>query len=212
MRKKWSTLRTQFRRELKKQIALRQANPTAVNAPTPWKYFVPLLFLRGQILKKKTVLTSEIYDDQENMDFELEDSPYNEYLTELDILETAYQEPADAEVSMSAPFLMNANHMQFSTDILLDAQPSEPKNTTSLTELLENFQKEIISLERDKMNTVDLSKTDDDLLYLHSLLPYFKSLDKVKKFVLRTRIQQLVCDFIANEKSNLSDHSYSVRK
>lgn len=77
----------------------------------------------------------------------------------------------------------------------------DQKPSAVLSELLKSFQKDIVELEKQKSNMLNLDATDDDVLFLHSLLPYFRSLDMKKKLILRTKIQQIVCDHLTdNEK------------
>lgn len=119
-----------------------------------------------------------------------------------DVLESTFDEQENCNLPMeevATIFIDPPEHMSDESTPNID---KDQKPSAVLSELLKSFQKDIIELEKQKANTLNFDATDDDVLFLHSLLPYFRSLDMKKKLILRTKIQQIVCDHLTdNEKA-----------
>lgn len=66
----------------------------------------------------------------------------------------------------------------------------------SIAKRLDSFNEQLQVIECEKTNIINQSKTDEDIIFLNSLVPNMKKFDQRQKLILRNKIQQFVHDFV----------------
>lgn len=120
-----------------------------------------------------------------------------------DVLEATFDEQENYNLPMEGEttiFIVDPEEQEHVSEESTSSLDKNQKPSAVLSELLKSFQKDIVELEKQKSNMLNLDATDDDVLFLHSLLPYFRSLDMKTKLKLRTKIQQIVCDHLTDNE------------
>lgn len=174
IRAKWKNLRDLFRKDVKKF-----KTTSLKNYRGRWRYFQPLWFLYKICDKKFNDESQDDDDDDKNNDEENND-------------EENHDDEKDGEVDN----LSNTEYLE-ETD-----QEDCEGNAVEIQNVFQVPCKNVEYLEEDPISERKPYVDDDyDLMFLKSLMPYFRQLDSMRKLVLRSKIQDMLMNEIAAQNS-----------
>lgn len=202
LKKKWKNLRDVFNREYKK-VPIPKSGDSSASAPIypgRWPHFHCMLFVRDMAQPRKSSSNLHILDESHSsVDDALE--------TELDPDETevALSESilADMTPSELQPLLKKATEDSIIHVSPNTVRPPKRKKKIPPAGALSTFESELLKKEELKLELLK-EPEDDDLNFFKSLLPYFRTMNPIKKLKLRSKIQNLVVEEL---DSNSTIHS-----
>ncbi|XP_054016742.1 uncharacterized protein LOC128897083 [Hylaeus anthracinus] len=189
VKQKWKNLRDQFQRECKKIRSLQSGVPGSLSAETynvKWAHFEQMKFYL-KIMSTPFPTEMSFHVDQikeEQIDIS-EDTPSQDSNTVLE------EDTPPASITPSCA----------------------EKGFESITgSPLSEFEKQFIELENRKMRFLmdnsmastsqENSQDDEDMLFVKSLVPFFKNLPPLKKLIVRNKIQEVLIAEMRNEEND----------
>lgn len=199
MRKKWKYLREQFCVELGKISQAHSGDEGSNTESTKWPYFKPLMFLKDVVKPRQTVLSAN-----SNLLITVPVDPAS--------FTDGYGELKDESQDAVCP----------------DDNGSEPETTHSPQEapisssgFLSKCRKRCCPSENASIHEIDTKRQqliksykekeksdDEDLLFFRSLLPHVRNVHPSQKLLLRTKILEVVSQFVYSQSSVATTHSH----
>lgn len=191
-------MRDTFFREKKKIKKSRSGDPqeSAEVYTGKWSYFKLLLFLKDTTTPRVTdgnILDSEDenynVDDDDNIAEHIENDDFNSN-NSIDVLNTSnLLMPSNTEtLPPSTSTEKRSSESEYSQPHM--KKKPKTKDDKYLEDLLKIEHQKVAILEQ--TNNVPLPETDEDMLFLQSLKPYFKKLSSIQKLRVRNQFQNIL--------------------
>lgn len=188
MKKKWKNLRDTFNREYKK-VPIPKSGDSADSAPVyngKWPYFQSMLFLKDMAQPRSTSSNLQTVEDStSSLDDTLLDEGHEE--TEDNVI----SESVLANITSDILAPPTPKQRKSDTTVHVAPQTVRPQKNKQKQSSLSTFECELLKKEDLKLELLK-DPDDDDLNFFKSLLPYFKTMNPIKKLKLRSKIQDLV--------------------
>jgi len=200
VKKKWRSLRDTFLKEKKKVTKSRSGNSQegAEVYTGKWNYFNLMIFLNDTTTPRKT--DNNISDDENEKEYTEEnlealENNKNDYFNDSQEYTSSPIDVIGIENLSSVSQSGNSNCTN-----QISESTSNSENVRSIKRKKNDskaFEDELLKIETEKLNALLQSNTtthidDDDMLFLKSLHPYFKTMLPIQKLRLRNQIQSVI--------------------
>ncbi|XP_065086705.1 uncharacterized protein LOC135708522 [Ochlerotatus camptorhynchus] len=192
-KKKWKSLRDHFGKELRKVPAYRSGDPGPDNYETytAWPHFKSMLFLKGQMIPRKSGGNLQA-DASETMEF----------LNDNDVQQTTTENTADESIQ-----LLEVPDSSDVDETIPRPQPRPGKR---------GLQHQLVDIETRKLKLLEKkvrkANTDDDEdeAFFKSLLPHVRKLKPEAKLLFRMDIQKVVQEHVYQKNRFLNDPNQNL--
>jgi BESS motif. len=190
-------MRDYYRLELRKLEKQKSGSGTHQATPfSSWPHFTVMSFLKD-ILKSGTGCTG-LGEETYPQNSQCEVTVYDADGSEVTVIKS------ESTVQPTRPSSRASNE---------ELSAPKKKRPRQETESIIRKNEDIINLEKKKPESTDKERAaeeDDDLLYLKSLLPYIKSLPRIRRLRLRSKFQELVIQELEELECSTRVHPASV--
>nr|CAH7760717.1 unnamed protein product [Callosobruchus chinensis] len=188
LKKRWKHLKDQFRKELKKQPALRSGAEADVWVST-LQYYDLMTFLKDEVLPAPTTGNLQ----------ELEESQVTQ---DTDETPEIYDMDSDSNISLTSPRPQSSRSSSRQSSTTPSISLPKKRGSTK-QDYLEIERKKLSLMEKriEIQNNSNLDK-DDDMLYFQSLLPSMKKLTHIQKLKLRGKINDWLVETLSQNEQN----------
>ena len=166
LKKRWKHLKDQYRKELKKQPVSTSGAEAPAHFTSSWQYFQLMSFMKDELIPAETV------GNLDNSENDMQDTRS---------LSSINQDDLDSEIQSSASHVTPTS----------SSSSSRKRTANTLREDMLDLEKKKILLIEKRLSESEIDrklKTDEDYLFLMSILPTMKKLTDIQKLRFRGQI------------------------